>query len=202
MNYAEFFYQNCTSQLTEDDEKCFAETSTTMNYLEDNAVSDKDILKVLFDCSGKKVIRKNDLPAFLWQGSLIDRNKFYFHHTLQIVPDSGEFYIEMKIQFTLQDLLNYFVETLKIELVNERKLLAQLKSLLEEYSHLKFVEPLDFVLTLIDNASWKNLKIFEPFDLNNFDICGRYFRTFARKNQQSRGLWLKQGNFQVVIHNK
>ena len=169
MNYADFFYQNYTSQLDEIDEKFFPETQATINYLEDNEVDEGNILKVLLECSGKKVIYKSDLPAFLWQGSLIDRNKFYYHHALQIIPDSGKFYIEMKIQFTLQDLLNYFTQTLQIEFVNEKKFTAQLKSLLEEYSHLKFVEPLDFVLTLIDNASWKKLKIFEPFDLNKFD---------------------------------
>lgn len=183
MNYTEFFYDNYagTYDLTENNLR--QRTQATIEYLIDNGVGEQDILKTLIDCTGKTVIDKSDLPAFLWKGSLIKRDKYYYHHVLQIIPDVGSFYIEIKIRFTLNDLFRYFVRILNVDtlLINTKQYLAQLNSLLERYSHLKFIESLDFVLALIDNAARKNYKVIEPFDLNSSDNVSETFNFLKSK---------------------
>lgn len=169
MNYVDFFYSNYASVDVLINEDLKRQTRATIEYLLDNHLNSKEILNVLMNCAGKAVLSKFDLPDSLWKNSLIKRDKYYYHHILQIIPEVGEFFVEIKIKFTLNDLLKYFIKNLNINtsIINEKQYLAQLNSLINRYSALKFIEPLDFVLALIDNAVRKNYVILEPFDLNS-----------------------------------
>lgn len=188
MDYTNFFYNNFTSQLSAEKELLKNKTKATIEYLLDNKIEEKDILKVLQECSGKKFITKSDLPNFLWKNSLIKRDKFYYHHVLQIVSKTNDFYLEMKIQFTLKDLLEYFIKTLKVDrsIVNEKHYMTQIEILLKRYSKLNFVEDLDFVLTLIDNATWREIRVIEPFDLTSNGNAGETLDFLKSKISQAK----------------
>ena len=119
------------------------------------------------------------LPDALWLNSLVKRNHFYYHHALQLVPPPPRvrnnqeiiepFYREIRISFTMKDLIDYFYRTLNIDpfLRNDRHDGAQFSKMLNDFARLRPIEPLDFVLALIDYAKATNMFIAKPFDLEN-----------------------------------
>lgn len=184
--WKELFYNNFSAGFPAD-ESDYERTLATIEYMMDAGVSPSGIVTAMTTCSKKKVILRECLPDELWEGSLIERDKFYYHHILQLRPEqffnpltgkeeSKAFYLENLIRFTMADLISYFMRQLGIdrELLDEKKFASQFSHLLK--THYSFIEPLDFVLALIDKAAAKNMIITEPFELKGQGNVGEVFQ--------------------------
>ena len=146
----------------------------TVYYLHDNGFNKHDILTYLLNFG-------EGLHSILWENSLLKPDTFYYHSCLTIMPSpsiwspgtkekSSKFYLEMKIKFTIDDLLNYYYNELLIpvELRNYNKDKKAFEYLLKEYTKFK-VESIDFILFLIDyNKDEKNY-IGNVFDLQKYE---------------------------------
>lgn len=198
-DWRELFYNSFSAGLpaSEDD---YERTLRTIDYMKDAGVNPSGIVAAMTACSKKKVILREYLPDELWNDSLIERGKFYYHHILQLRPEqffnpltgkeeSKAFYLENLIRFTMNDLINYFMRQLGIdyELRDEKKYASQFNHLLKtSYS---FIEPLDFVLALIDRAAAKNMVITEPFELKGQGNVGEVFQSLKAHvaNERAHG---------------
>ena len=198
-DWRELFYNSFSAGLpaSEDD---YERTLRTIDYMKDAGVNPSGIVAAMTACSKKKVILREYLPDELWNDSLIERGKFYYHHILQLRPEqffnpltgkeeSKAFYLENLIRFTMNDLINYFMRQLGIdyELRDEKKFASQFNHLLKtSYS---FIEPLDFVLALIDRAAAKNMVITEPFELKGQGNVGEVFQSLKAHvaNERAHG---------------
>ena len=185
-DWRELFYNSFSAGLpaSEDD---YERTLRTIDYMKDAGVNPSGIVAAMTACSKKKVILREYLPDELWNDSLIERGKFYYHHILQLRPEqffnpltgkeeSKAFYLENLIRFTMDDLINYFMRQLGIdyELRDDKKFASQFTHLLKtKYS---FIESLDFVLALIDRAAAKDMVITEPFELKGQGNVGEVFQ--------------------------
>jgi len=185
-DWRELFYNSFSAGLpaSEDD---YERTLRTIDYMKDAGVNPSGIVTAMTACSKKKVMLREYLPDELWEGSLIERGKFYYHHILQLRPEqffnpltgkeeSKAFYLENLIRFTMDDLIDYFMRQLGIdyELRDDKKFASQFTHLLKtKYS---FIESLDFVLALIDRAAAKDMVITEPFELKGQGNVGEVFQ--------------------------
>ena len=185
-------------------ERVVLETLDVMYSLEEGAPSeedkhkDEDILNHLWDAGvapymivnyALKVNTTNELdyeklPEILWEDSLLKRDTFYFHKELEILSppstwdEDKPFYLEMKIQYSIDEALDYFLKSNKVreEWISRKKELGSLKFLLKEFEKYKFAEPIDFFLHLCDFAASKAEKNLQSiFDLNHYEIeCAEY----------------------------
>ena len=185
-DWRELFYNSFSAGLpaSEDD---YERTLRTIDYMKDAGVNPSGIVTAMTACSKKKVMLREYLPDELWEGSLIERGKFYYHHILQLRPEqlfnpltgkeeSKAFYLENLIRFTMDNLIDYFMRQLGIdyELRDDKKFASQFTHLLKtKYS---FIESLDFVLALIDRAAAKDMVITEPFELKGQGNVGEVFQ--------------------------
>ena len=106
-------------------------------------------------------------------------NCFYYHHTLQIASKPPHydaklrreviepFFMEMRARYTMKDLIAYFYDKLCIdmELMDEKRDTARMQALLKKYERLSFISALDFVLSLIDYASYTHMRVVNVFDI-------------------------------------
>lgn len=147
-----------------------------------------------------------DIPSFFWENSLLDPSTFYYHHALQLQPAPPSFnrrsctftnpkdYIEMKIVFTEQDVLNYFYSKILIP-ENRARDLGGLQYLIKKEKPVVFqditITFLDFLLLTIDIAS---LSTFNPF-ITLLDI----YQNHAAKTYEMLHVLLKnkQKNFKL-----
>lgn len=143
-------------------------------YLLDNKYNDSDILKYL-------ISNNTELVDSLWDDSLLKPDTFYYHEQLTIMPgpsvwnpnmkeESNKFYLEMKIKYTIDDLLNYYYNNLLIpvELRNTKKDSKAFEHMLKQYNKFK-MQPIDFVLYLIDYSVLEGNRISNVFDLQKYE---------------------------------
>lgn len=160
------------------------QTIKTIGTLIDNKFSSSEIIKILISIGKVDKITPNDLPEYLWENSLTKKGVFYYHSELHITSNPPKwdpitmkevtepYFMEMKINYTINDLLNYYYKTLKIpiELRDEKKDIGGLTFLLDKYKKMK-VEPIDFVLTLIDTANTSSTKqIINVLSISEFEV--------------------------------
>lgn len=186
-DWRDLFYNNFSTGFPAN-EQDYKRTLDTIEYMMDAGVTPSGIVLAMTKCAEKKVVLKEFLPDELWKDSLIERGKFYFHRILQLRPEqvfdplTGKerterpFYLENRISFTMDDLLNYFMRTCGIdyELFSKSKFSSQFGYLLK--SSYSFVESLDFVLSLVDMAAEKHMVVTEPFELKGQGNTGEVFQ--------------------------
>jgi hypothetical protein len=75
--------------------------------------------------------------------------------------------MEMRARYTMKDLIAYFYDKLCIdmELMDEKRDAARMQALLKKYERLSFISALDFVLSLIDYASYTHMRVVNVFDI-------------------------------------
>lgn len=143
-------------------------------YLQDNDFNNKQILNYLLEYG-------SELNEILWENSLLKPNTFYYHEQLTLMPEpaiwnpnikeqSQKFYLEMKIKYTIDDLLNYYYNELlvPIELRDTNKDKGAFEHMLKKY--IKFnIEAIDFILYLIDYNKQENSFITNVFDLQKYE---------------------------------
>lgn len=178
INLVDFYYNAVVGNFPEN-EKEYNNTKMIFDYLLDSGCELNTILKViLYDMKNKEHITIDDLPDIFWEGSLLKRDTFYFHRELQILSppptltESFPFYLEMKIRYTKQDVLNYFMKSFQInnEWIDQKKELGSISYLLDNYKKFGFIEPVDFLLHLIDYVhAMDDIEINSVFDLRVFE---------------------------------
>lgn len=180
----------------EPSKEAFNKTKATASYLKDNNYSDKDIIKILREVLkgfNKEVKRNNaynlsisgeDLPERLWENSLLKKGEFYFSDILHIkskapswnpvtfTEECPPFFLEMKISFTIDDLLNYYYDKCRVSLPlqNENRDKAAMKHLIAKYDKFNKVSGIDYVIALINEAGQDIEKdVFtEIFEIENY----------------------------------
>ena len=77
----------------------------------------------------------------------------------------------MIIKYTVKDLINYFYKHFPMDtkLIDEKKDIGSMEYLLNKYKNLDFIEPVDFVLYLIDEAVNNGMEHIEIIDLKRFE---------------------------------
>lgn len=157
-------------------------TMATILHLQDNKYSDNEIFKILKSV-GKSNITVLDLPIELWKNSLTEKGVFYYNDILHIQskapvwnPKTFEvksvpFFMEMKINFTMNDLLDYYYSECRVPigLRDEKKDIGAFNHLLKKYNNLK-APSLDYILMLIKLMS-KDIEVefcADVFELNNY----------------------------------
>lgn len=159
---------------TIEDENILKELRKTINYLIDNNYDKAFILSYLLEYG--PVISET-----LWHDTLLKPNTFYYHEQLTIMPgpsiwnpnmkeQSHRFYLEMKIKYTIDDLLNYYYTELLIpvELRDRSKDKGAFEHMLKKYTKFK-CEPIDFILYLIDYSKQEEAFITNVFDLQKYE---------------------------------
>jgi hypothetical protein len=161
-------------------------TSLTIDYLYDCGFSFLEILQEMY--RHKKVaILPKDLCNVLWNKSLIKRDAFYLHNQLRIVSKAPyydflsdkeivpKFYCEMKIRYTVDDVLNYFyskLPALSKQLVDRKADAGAVTYFINKFNNIDWVEPLDIILCSIDNQLKEDSQCYRILDVcqNNRDI--------------------------------
>lgn len=174
--YTDYYYDFLVGEYPSDEN--YRTTSLTFDYLKDAGFNSQEICNIACDLPIADKITFDLLPDKLWDNSLIDRNKFYYHKELQILSppptwnETFPFYLEMKIRYTLDDLLDYFVRRAGVrqDWLNREKEIGSIKYLLNQYKKFKFMEPLDFLLHLIDFCIAKEVELNQIYDLTKYEI--------------------------------
>ena len=169
MNLLNFFYTNNLGKYPDDINKINI-TSDTIDYLKECNISIDQILYALLNADDGECLYPDTLTSKLWENSLIQQNKYYFHNTLQIMSKAPEidiktgkistypFYKEMKIIYTLDDLLDYCYNILSVtDIMDRAKDIGRLKYIFNKYSAIKDIGTLDILLVMAD-LSLKNNK--------------------------------------------
>lgn len=160
-------------------------------YLKDNNFSDREIFNILSDSKNIN-IKASELPSKYWEGSLLKPNTFYYHDRLRIMSKAPKwdpetlreitypYFLEMKIMFTMDDLIEYFYQKtlIPVELRNRKNEEASFKYLLDKYKVMK-TEPIDFILFLIDSVKEED-SIYKVFDLQKYEPD--VFKMFEKLN--------------------
>ena len=183
MDLATLFYRDTVGVYPFSTDREEAITRCTIAHTVESGMSRAEI-EDLFPLFKKKAyIEPADLPDYLWEDSLIERNEFYTHKEIQILSPPPKirtdgtfqyfpFYQEMKIRYTIKDLSDYFYFNAASQwaIIDERRDEGQLRHLLNKYRGLQSIQPLDIVLSMIDEVKFRNSLVSQPFDISSADI--------------------------------
>lgn len=162
--YTNLYYREVLGEYSSDEN--VMHTDKLFEYLIEAGVSHEDIMKNIYAFPQKDYLTVSDLPDTLWDGSLIRRGTYCFHNALRIKQEmptwnpetnkmtSQRFRVEMKIRFTMDDLIDYFYKTTHAnrDLSDRKKDAGSFNYLLGKYSNIGFAANIDMVLSLIDHA--------------------------------------------------
>lgn len=155
-------------------------TANTFDYLLDSGFSAIEVIKEANRHKGK-AITYDDLSESLWEGSLIKKGAFYLHRELRLESPRPvfdikaeeviqyPFYVEMKIRYTEDDVLDYFLKKMKPTLRAsndpcwDRRVLREY---LKRFSKLDFAEALDVILCSIDRYMKENPDCYNLRDIS------------------------------------
>ena len=176
---AKYYFGRCGRDISSDSPE-FLKTANTIDYLQDSGFSSLDIIKETNKHNGE-VVEYDNLSDSLWKDSLIKKGAFYLHKELRLEsprpvynPKTGEvtefpYYLEMKIRYTEDDVLDYFVKKIKSSLVtsNDRHWDRRvLREFLKRFSNLDYVEALDVILCSIDRYLENNPDCYNLRDIS------------------------------------
>lgn len=161
-------------------------TEYTLQYLIESRIPIEDIFKVMQE-SSESLLTPNNLPDWLWEDSLIERNRYYTSRILQLesertklkkMPNGArvlvtapDFWIEVIPRFTLDQLINYYYTSLPeaSSLNTEKQDQGIFKYLVDRYKKISdktpYVTALDLIICGIDMASEKHIYLSDPFEL-------------------------------------
>lgn len=160
-------------------------TRSTIEYLIANGFSFRHILDIIDKSNIEEwgYLSPQSLPDELWNG-LVKRDKYYYHNTLHITSkppiwnaetlkvESEPFFMEIKANYTIENLLNYYYKTCKIDITlrDEKRDSGAFDFLLNKFKLVENegMETLDFILTLIDDVSSQDRIITNPLVLQDY----------------------------------
>lgn len=160
--YLMWYYRNVLGYCP--DEAEWTPTLASIQYMLDNELPVTDILQEL-KRHNTDAVHPDTLTDALWDQSLLQKNHFYFHKELQIVSPAPvikkdgtvsypEDFIEMRIRYTEQDLLDYFYRRISKQdfaVCDPKKDGKTVSYILKRLEPIEYVEPVDLFLCLIDD---------------------------------------------------
>lgn len=168
----------------EPEKENFNRTISTAKYLKDNGFDNSEIFKI-FRLISKQKIEGNDLPKSLWNDSLLEKGVFYYHNEFHITSkpptwnpvtfkeECEPFFMEMKIKYTMKQLINRFYDKCKVPvgLRDDRLVEGGLKHLLSKYNNLS-APAIDYIMVMMDLADEDIDKktITNVFDIEKYSI--------------------------------
>ena len=209
MDYAEIYYETVYGCYPHESEEPRDQTQKVFDYLIDNDLKSGVIMKVIYGFSPNKngILHVNELPDYLWEGSLINRNTFHYHPELQIRPKApsfnpitnetiaSAFYLEMRIQYSDKDLMNYIRKAIKMPaaLYDDKRDMGSVNFLLGKYKNINVVKPIDFVLYLADHLRQSEQMVVSILDIAQaeqsvYEQCSRMVPELAAK-KANRIVW-------------
>lgn len=204
--YTEIYYSENVGISPGTDTKAYKATQATLEYLKDAGVPENKILELVETMPAKESICFEDLPEWLWEDSLLEKDIFYFHKILHITSPppkydlfsnkitKAKFFIEMKIQFDLMDLLDYFYHKTRFpeELRDPKKDMGAMEHLLNKYERFKTINSIDFILSLIDTSFEKQSEGYKITDV--FGITSWESEVFEKLQRQIAEAKVKKQN--------
>ena len=177
MDLVKEYYEDKFGCYPFEDAKYLTKTQLMIEYLQEAGLTFGEILDTIHKATAGEYLCPLDLQDELWENSLLKRDTFYFHKELKITSgmpslENGisQQYIEMKIKYTLQDLLAYYYKVAQTEeaFKDEKKDIGALQHILKQYEKLSEIEAVDFVLHLIDYAAAEeDISTYDIFYINN-----------------------------------
>lgn len=197
MDIVNLYFNLLGENPTEEDIKT---TTNTFKYLLDNNLTEQDITDIFKDLPPKTKITPDDLPVRLWSGSLLNKNIFYYHNELKIisidkfdllnpVTEKNQSFIEMKIKYTIDDVLDYYYKKFpeQKEFSDYKQDVGTIKYLLTKYTRYNFIEAIDILLYVIDEAYNTDLGLDSMIELNNSKAEKNTLKSLKLKVQNARG---------------
>jgi hypothetical protein len=194
MDLVELYY-GMIGGYPSDNEENKIKSQNIIDYLKDCNIPEREIVTFICTAPVADKLSPTMLPDELWNNSFLKRDKFYYHNILHLTsapptwnPVTGvekivPFYLEMKILFTMQDIIRYFYKKMYIdtELIDVKKDTGSFNFLLGRYEKFKFVEPIDYLLAVIDHASRldEERRIRSVLDIQQYE--GEVFDMLQRK---------------------
>lgn len=140
----------------------------------DNGYTDKEAKNILINS-------KLDIDNYEHTDSIIDGDKLYRHHELQIHSLPGGFdpetctvikrpyYLEMKSRYTMNNLLDYYYTKLVVPMLfrDEKRDIGAFKHLFSSFKS-PLIDSVDFILFVIDYVSSYEYKVNNPLELKNW----------------------------------
>lgn len=177
---AAFYYNDMLGYRTS--ERNAEITTKTIEILKDNKFSDKEIIQILLKSNEESITPQHIFDRI--DNGLIEAGVFYFHKELQIVPSAptvsihnktvqqSAFYHEVKLRYTVEELLAYFYNRLsiKIEMQDTQKHIVQMNYVLNFCKRFTPIQALDMVLFCIDELAYNHIEAYEPFDIKQTSI--------------------------------
>lgn len=183
-------------------------TTKTIEILQDNKFSDKEIIQILLQSNEESIT-----PQIIFNridSGLIEAGLFYFHKELQIVPSAPvvsvhnkaiqqptAFYHEVRLRYTIEDLLAYFYNKLSIsiEMQDKDKHTVQMNYVLNFCKRFAPIQALDMILFSIDELAYNHIEAYEPFDIKQTSILStihnklKAYYNEAKATNQLRYIW-------------
>lgn len=202
MDLVNLYYDFIAGEYPENEEY-YNRTSMLIEYLKDAGFKDNELTSlILNEMPNKDYLTVDDIPESAWNDSLLSKDVFYYHKELQVIspPSTWDeikpFYLEMKIKYTVEDILNYFCSRCNVreEWLNKNKEIGSIKYLLESYSKFNFITPVDFLLHLIDYAaSFEDTKYQSIYDICVHELeCAEYLENDiknAKLQKKNKVIW-------------
>ena len=152
----------------------------------DNGYTDKEANKILIDT-------KLNIDNYEHLDSIIDSDIIFRHHELQIHSKPGGFdpatctvikrpyYLEMKVRYTMDNLLNYYYTKLIVPPLfrDKKRDIGAFNHLINSFKS-PVINSVDFILFVIDYAASNEYKTNNPLDLKNwFQSTYEYLEQFV-----------------------
>lgn len=191
---ADIYYGYTNGEIPENKDNLI-QTINFFNHLLDAGITSKEILEyIIKDSIPKEALEYNDIPDKFYENSLLEKNKFYYHRQLQIISppptkNNNKYYKEMKIRYTEEDLIKYFCRRFNIreDWIDIKKEIGSIRYLLKKYYVFNFMEPVDFILLLIDFvASKSENEVRQILDLDKYSIEYAEYAEKDTKNAEVR----------------
>lgn len=172
------FYYEYNGEYPED-QNHIAKTKAVFEHLKDCGFTEKQLIDIIIkEFPNKDYLDFKDIPNDFWKDSLLKRDKFYYHKELQLTSPpptwdkSFPFFLEMKIFYSEESILDYYIKTfnLREEWISKDKEIGSIKYLLNKYKMFNFLEPIDFMLHLIDYVKSLDIKPTSIYDLCNYEL--------------------------------
>lgn len=175
--YTSYYYDFVIGELP--NESDYKGTANVIGHLLDANISDIEVRNFIDSIENpKSTLTVEDIPDYFWKDSLLEKDKFYYHKELQITApapkwdEEFDFFLEMKINYNTKHILDYFIQMTNVrkEWIDTKKEIGSINYLLKEYKKFKFMEPVDFILHLIDYAVSSGRELNAIYDLRDLEI--------------------------------
>lgn len=177
----------------------YYEAKAVVGHLHDNGFDKYEMQTILKLMNGN--ICFDNLPDSLWDISIVEKGKFYYHKDLHIVSEASSlctltmkvmhrpFFLEMKIVYTIDHILDYYYRNIKVpdDLKNYKRDHAAIKKMLQDYSKMEEFSNVDFVLVMIDSYSLEENPSYNVFDIAKYRKEAYDYLNFQQLMAKSEG---------------